>query len=260
MNSMKEDLYFKSITTDTFKFQCHRDISCFTKCCANLNLILTPYDILRLKNRLLISSGDFLERFAITKFEDHILFPMVYLKMKEDGDKKCPFVTHDGCSIYEDRPGACRIYPLGRAAMKVDSRKDAKEDFFIVDEAHCLGFMEDREWTVGAWMEHEGVGEYNAMNDLWLDIITSRRNLGPRENIPSKVQMFHMASYNLDKFREFIFKSKFLKLFEVEGGLKDALISDDVALMNFSFDWLRFSLFGEQPVQMRPRSFQDCKG
>ena len=104
MNSMKEDLFFKPITTDTFKFQCHKDIPCFTKCCANLNLILTPYDILRLKNRLLISSDDFLERFAITKFEDHILFfPMVYLKMNEDDDKKCPFVTHDGCNIYEDR-------------------------------------------------------------------------------------------------------------------------------------------------------------
>lgn len=111
---------------------------------------------------------------------------MVYLKMNEDKDKKCPFVTHEGCSIYEDRPGACRIYPLGRAAMKVDNRKDAREDFFIVDEAHCLGFMESREWTVEAWMGHEGVNEYNAMNDLWLDIITSRRNLGPSKDIHLK--------------------------------------------------------------------------
>lgn len=69
-----------------------------------------------------------------------------------------------------------------------------------------------------------------------------------------------MASYNLDRFREFIFKSKFLKLFEVEKRLRDALLSDDVALMNFSFDWLRFSLFGERLVHMRHHSFQDHKG
>ena len=40
----------------TFKFKCHPNVKCFTKCCRGINIILTPYDIVRLKNRLGLSS------------------------------------------------------------------------------------------------------------------------------------------------------------------------------------------------------------
>ena len=60
-----------------------------------------------------------------------------------------------------------------------------------------------------------------------------------------------MASYNLDKFREFIFKSRFFERFEVESELKSKLASDDVELMKFAFDWLKFSLFGEKTIQIK---------
>jgi hypothetical protein len=63
--------------------------------------------------------------------------------------------------------------------------------------------------------------------------------------------MFSMASYNLDRFREFIFKSRFFERFEIESGLKSRLASDDVELMKFAFDWLKFSLFGEKTIQIK---------
>ncbi len=37
---------------DKFQFRCHKGIACFNKCCENIDIMLTPYDILRLKNRL----------------------------------------------------------------------------------------------------------------------------------------------------------------------------------------------------------------
>jgi len=243
---------FKPIVDHKFSFQCHKDISCFTKCCAALNLILTPYDIVRMKNCLNISSDEFLETYTETKFDDRNRFPMINLKMNPDQDKRCPFVTPDGCTIYEDRPGACRIYPLGRAALKVDREKDIREKFFIVDEDHCLGFQEEKEWTIQEWASNEGVDEYNAMNDRWLEIITSQKSLGPDKDVPRKVQMFYMASYNLDKFRTFIFDSRFFDLFQVDEELKKKLSSDDVALMKFAMDWLNFSLFGETTIQVKP--------
>ena len=51
---------FRPLTKKTFKFRCYRGIGCFTVCCADLNLVITPYDILRLKNRLDLTSDDFL--------------------------------------------------------------------------------------------------------------------------------------------------------------------------------------------------------
>ena len=242
---------FKPIKDDRFKFRCHNDIECFTKCCRKLNLLLTPYDIIRLKNRLEIPSGTFLEEYTDTRLDERSRFPMVYLKMNDDEEKKCPFVTPEGCTMYEDRPGACRIYPIGRAAIKPDGKRDSIERFFLVSEDHCLGFNEDKEWSLDEWMANEGVDEYNRLNDKWMEIITSAQSLGPDKDITRKIQMFSMASYNIDRFREFIFKSRFLDLFEVEPELKEILSSDDKELMLFAFKWLRFSLFGEKTIGIK---------
>ena len=43
-----------------FKFKCHPGIECFTQCCRDINIILTPYDIIRLKNKLDLPSDEFL--------------------------------------------------------------------------------------------------------------------------------------------------------------------------------------------------------
>lgn len=251
MNEVKKQVLFRPIVRPTFHFRCHKDIECFTKCCAALDLVLTPYDIVRIKSRLEISSDQFLDRYTETRFDRHHRFPMINLKMNLDDKRRCPFVTPEGCTIYEDRPGACRIYPLGRAALKVDREKDTREKFFIVDEEHCLGFREDKEWTLEAWMAKEGVDEYNAMNDQWLEIITSQKSLGPKEHLQQKIQMFYLASYNLDKFRRSIFGSRFFDLFQVNAEKVEGLASDDLELMSFAFDWLKFSLFGEKTIQIK---------
>jgi len=244
---------FRPLTSDAFHFSCHRDISCFTECCAKLRLILTPFDILRMKNRLRLSSDEFLDKYTDTAVKGHGRFPMARLKMRDDEKRSCPFVTKQGCSIYEDRPGACRLYPVGRASQMTskDGETHTRDKFFLVNESHCQGFKEERVWTLTEWLDHEGVSEYNAVNDQWLEIIGSKKSLGPKESIQKKIRMFFMASYNLDKFRGFIFQSSFFELFDVDGDLRERLKSDDVALMAFAFGWLKFSLFGEKTMRLK---------
>ena len=130
-------------------------------------------------------------------------------------------------------------------------RRERQEKFFIVEEEHCLGFQETREWSVEEWLASEGVDEYNDMNDLWSEILTSTKDLGPTKDIQKKMQMFSMASYNLDRFRKFIFESRFFQLFQVEGRKREVLASEDVELMKFAFDWLKYSLFGEKTLKLR---------
>jgi Fe-S-cluster containining protein len=254
VETMESKDLLHTLSGGTFTFSCHKGIECFTRCCAALQLVLTPYDIVRLKNRLGISSEEFLERHSLTRFDRHPRFPMVLLKMTSDEFRTCPFVSLEGCTVYDDRPGACRIYPLARAAQKGDSENETREKFFVVKEEHCLGFGEERTWTVESWMSDQRLGEYNRMNDRWLEIISSSISLGPAEGIPRKLQMFFMASYNLDRFRAFLFGSRFFHLFRISDETRLCLEKDDEALMNFGFNWLKFSLFGLPTMQPKSGS------
>ncbi len=246
------DEIFEPLSQESFQFDCHRGVACFTECCAKLRLLLTPYDIVRMKNRLNMSSNEFLDHYTDTDLTIHGRFPMVVLKMTDDEARTCPFVTHEGCRIYQDRPGACRLYPVGRATMTGGGKyQNAKDKFFLVHESHCLGFNENKTWTLAKWLDHEGVKEYNSRNDQWFEIIGSKKSLGPKETIQKKVQMFYMASYNLDKFRSFVFESRFLDLFHLDQKIRTAVGADDEALMSLAFKWLRFSLFGEKTMEMK---------
>ncbi len=244
----RDETIFKPIENGRFRFNCHKEIACFTDCCAKLRLILTPYDILRLKNRLGMSSTQFLEKFTETLIDNNSRFPMVKLKMSGQEDGRCPFVTPDGCTIYEDRPIACRLYPVGNASAFAGSKTHTKEKFFLVQETHCLGFKEDREWTLDEWLSHEGVKEYNSINEPWMKIVTSPLSLGEGD-LTRKFQMFFMASYNIDRFKEFVFQTKFLQVFNISEERKKQLVSDEVAVLTLAFDWLRFSLFGEKTLE-----------
>lgn len=251
MTTLENGATFKPLKEGTFRFACHPGVDCFTRCCADLKLVLTPYDILRMKKRIGLPSHEFLEQHTETTLEPRRRFPNVTLKMMGNEHRTCPFVTPKGCTIYEDRPGACRIYPIGRAALKPHGEQVARERFFMVQEKHCLGFQANKEWTIDAWMVSEGVDEYNTMNDQWLEIVTSSKSLGPERDVSRKIQMFFMASYNLDRFREFVFRSRFLEIFHVTPGQRDRLASDDLALMQFGFEWLKFSLFGEKTLRLK---------
>jgi uncharacterized protein len=236
---------------DTFQFACGPQVPCFTECCGKLELLLTPYDALRLRKRLGVSSEEFLDTYAVIRWKTRHGFPEVLMKMDPDAEKRCPFVTPRGCSEYEDRPAACRIYPLGRASTRHPLDGSAKEFYFTVREDHCKGFEETKVWKVSEWLDDQGLETYNRMNDLLMDlyVLKSRR---PNMDLATRhLQMFMMACYNQEKFREFLFKSGFLDKFEVESELVEGLKGDDTQLLEFAFLWLKFALFQEPVLKIR---------
>lgn len=244
---------FEPIETDrVFQFDCHPGISCFTACCAKLRLILTPYDILRLKRHLGMTSGEFLETHTEMILATGTRFPMVKLRMLDAEEGRCPFVSAAGCTLYEDRPSACRLYPVGRASAFTEA-ESARERFFLVKEPHCKGFAETRDWTLQEWLSHEGLDDYGRMNDAWSRIVTASKPLVMKTATEKSIQMFFMASYDLDRFRAFVFDSSFLRHFQVDPDLQRNLRTNDEELLQFAFRWLRFSLFGEQTLEITPR-------
>ena len=228
-----------------FRFSCHKGVACFTKCCRNVTIFLTPYDILRMKNRLGISSDEFLRKYTRTLVSSPQSLPVVVLKMSEQGDKPCQFLTPDGCSIYEDRPWSCRLYPLDKDSTEEDEFR------FIVGEDFCYGLKEPKEWIVEDWLEDQGFIAYDNMNMLFEQITGSEAGWKGKVPDASVIDMFFMTAYNIDKFRKFIFESSFLDHFEVDQSTQDRIKTDDQELLKFGFKWLKFGLLGERTMTLR---------
>jgi uncharacterized protein len=235
---------------DKIRFDCHPGVACFTRCCKDADMYLYPYDIIRMKNRLGISSDRFLKHYVIQAIRDNPYFPSLMLKMSDDEDKSCPFLSSEGCTIYKDRPFSCRSYPLERAVARSGDENGRKVLYFIMRHDHCLGHKEHREWTVTEWIQDQQIELYNEMNDLWVDIDSIfRSNPWGSQGIDSPaLKMAFMACFNVDAFKNFIFESTFLSRFDLPSERIEKLKASDVELMKFGFDWTMFFLTGSGPL------------
>ena len=243
------------LTLDSrFRFRCHKGIGCFTKCCSNIDIMLTPYDIVRLKKRMGMSSGEFLDRYTYTDIDEKTSHPFIFLRMNEDSERNCPFVTPEGCNIYSDRPANCRYYPVGQASLKKRDDKIAEgvteEFYFFVKEEHCLGFKEDKEWTVRSWRDDQGVDVYDDINRGWKEILFRRNQPGAALD-DKKQKAFYMACYDIDRFRRFVFESKFLEAFDIDDKRLEKIRNDELELMKLGFDYTKYVLLIEETLKKK---------
>lgn len=234
-----------------FQFRCHPGVPCFNDCCGDINIFLTPYDVIRLKHNLGITSNEFLNKYAIMPFDKNLKYPVVLLKMNDDEKKSCPFVTDKGCGVYPDRPWACRMYPLGLASPKEGYEELDEEFYFLLEEEFCKGFKEDHKYTVSDWIKDQGIEEYNQHGEDFKNLTLHEFFVEHKNLTPDKIDMFHTVCYNIDKFRDMLFKSSFFDKFEVDQETRENIKNDDIALLKFGYRWLRFSLFGEDTMTIR---------
>ena len=244
----------EKLTLDSpLQFACHPGVSCFTACCHNIKIILTPYDILILRRRLNIPAHEFITQYTEPTYLEKTDMPGVQIKLT--GDKNgCPFVTPEGCTVYTDRPSACRYYPVGMADFHEGGTDDAAEEkfFFLVKEPHCKGHEEPKRWTIRDWRADQGVDVRDEMNKEWLRLVMRRKSFGLQATLSDAAKrMFFMASTDLDTFRKFVFESSFLDTYEVDADTVATIREDDVELMLFSFRYLANTLFGAAGMSIR---------
>jgi Fe-S-cluster containining protein len=224
---------------ETFRFECCQTIACFNECCRNLNQFLYPYDILRLKRRLGLSSGDFLKRYTTQHLGPASGLPIVSLASSDAERLTCPFVTANGCSVYPDRPSSCRIYPLVREISRNRATGEINERFMLLGEPHCLGFGEPKWQTVRQWIKDQGVETYNQINDHLMEIISLKNRLHSGPLDPRSQHLFYAALYDLDNFRNQIFNNKLLDCVDVDPQKLAAARTDDTALLEIALEWVK---------------------
>jgi uncharacterized protein len=239
-------------TGDRFAFACHSQLPCFRQCCADVNIMLTPLDVLHLARRLGTSTREFLDTYTLTPIAKDLELPVVMLHMGPAPDKACPFVGPAGCTVYEERPWACRMYPVGMALPPARAGVEPEPLYFLFEDAFCHGREGASEWDVACWRADQGVPEREALEAGFRDIVGHPWFIGGQRRLdPRQIEMFYMACFDLDTFRCFIFESTFLKRFELEPELVSKIAYDDHELLAFAFRWLRYALFGEPVVPPR---------
>jgi Fe-S-cluster containining protein len=235
-----------------FRFDCHPEIACFNQCCKKSDVPLLPYDILRLKHRQNMTSSELVSRFTVPFEMDHHGMPGLKLGSKPDSNE-CVLLSEEGCSVYEDRPTACRYYALGSMGVRKEGSTRVENVYFAVKEEHCLGHQESKIQTVGGYRQSQGVEIYDVMNAEWQDIVIKKRSSGPTVGAPSErsLQLFDMCSYDMDSFCDFIQTPGFKNIFDLSDDDMKLLLEDEEKRLQFSFRFLKQVLFGEKTIPIK---------
>lgn len=230
---------------DSFTFSCHPKVPCFNACCSDLDLVLTPLDVLRLRHHLAMPSKTFFDQFAQIVMAPDTGLPMLKLRMDTSPKHPCPFVSPKGCTVYPARPGACRIYPMGRASTMENGQ--VVERFFLIREPHCRGFEEQKTWTPTAWMADQAVAEDSRFNDLFMELFAVQRQTGRR--LPQqKAHLVLLALYALDDFKPFLVRMGLPDKFGLTEEARQALLDNEKDRLLFALNWLKLILTNGPPA------------
>lgn len=243
--------------TDSFSFACHSELGCFNQCCRNLNMFLYPYDVLRLRQNLGITAGEFIDQHVDIVMRDGSYFPDVLLSMGDNDEKTCPFLTEQGCGVYPDRSYSCRMFPVEQGLM-YDETGTARLVHFYRPPDFCQGKHEDNPMTPARWVKDQDAETYNKMTREWAMVKAlfvdnpwpAGDGFGAGAYGP-KAKMAFMAAYNIDAFREFVFNSSFLKRYKIKKDLLKKVRASDTELMKLGFEWIRSYVWGVESKTLR---------
>jgi hypothetical protein len=99
---------------------------------------------------------------------------------------------------------------------------------------------------VAEWKKNQGLEPFNRMNDLMMEIV-SLNNKRRRALSPEEGDLFHMACYDLDRFRDFTLQERLPETAcPQREDVTELLLNDDLALMRFGIDWIKSRLFDDE--------------
>ena len=235
--SLYQQIDQESLSLDSrFTFHCHAEQACFNQCCRTPTIILSPYDLLRLKQGLGITSGQLRERYTRQEIEPNSNLPLLFIDAYRSSEGGCPFLGAHGCMVYPYRPAACRLFPL---TMGSRLTADGVEDHYFCRRLdYCRGFETGVEWTVADWLANQGFTEYDQGRREWLEILL-KAGLEESPEVDALTQdLFATLAYDLDRFRRLVFDPVFLEAYELKAEALEDLKTDDLALLKFSYRFL----------------------
>ena len=230
---------------ESFQFDCKPGLSCFNACCRDLNQALTPYDTLRLRAYLKLTSAQLRETYLEILPGPASGLPVATLRFSDHPDKSCPFVSEQGCRVYPARPSSCRMYPLARALHRSRADGGLSEHFALLQEPHCRGFEQNRRYTVRQWISGQHLADHLRINDALMELIALKNRMRPGSLSPEHWQWACMVFYDLDAFKQKVLAAQVPAADHATLPDVPEAAADDEQWLSWSLQWLRTLLFGQ---------------
>ena len=113
----------------------------------------------------------------------------------------------------------------------------------------------DAGWHANAAVQDQDDGDYRKMTIRWAKLkqLFQTDPWGAEGPEGPRARMAFMATYNIDRFREFVLHSSFLKRYKVKTAVLKKIKSDDEELLKFSFEWVKLFLWDIKTKTIRLR-------
>jgi hypothetical protein len=106
-------------------------------------------------------------------------------------------------------------------------------------------------WKVREWLMDQGATQSKEMDGSW-DNLSAHQFLRGLDITNEQIQrMIVMALFDVDSFRDFVFNSSFLDRFDLEPERIEVVKTEDVALLDLGYDWVRFGLLGQKSLKLK---------
>lgn len=164
-NSDIEEVKKRSLKpNDTFKFTCRM----CGKCCRNRTdpVVLTGYDVYRVAQALNISVEEVVMNKTELTLGSQSNLPILYLKERLDGS--CSLLRKGKCTVHQNKPVVCAIYPLGRVY--------SKDTIYYVTQPDTCGEEDGKEWTLQEWLDEFNIDNIQEETNAWTKIIMGLQN------------------------------------------------------------------------------------
>ncbi len=166
------------------------------RCCRGMGdtIHLDPYDLYRFETGFGSTFTDLLNDKIALHVEDGMILP--HLLMQEDTDA-CGFLDAQGrCEIHEDRPGICRLFPLGRNYDGEGFR------YFAVEQEECPpGSMS--KVKISKWLDIPDLNRYEKYIATWhyfVRKVQERLSESDDENYNRQINMFLLQTFFVNPY------------------------------------------------------------
>ncbi len=181
------------------------------RCCVNKRIQTNPYEVLRLARNLGMKTGEFVQQYLDKEGP--------YLRVT--AEYTCIFLDNKSCGVHQDRPIACRTYPLGRWVSS------NYEETYRELKSHpgCEGVY-GLDGTVGQFLAEQGVLPYLEVADryqaLFYRMFDALQQVLPTDSdLPDNAQnaMFRSDQADMPAFMEWLDIDGAVKIYCAEHNL-----------------------------------------